>query len=270
MCWLHFAFWGGTSLIAGCLSIYFGGGDSPYSRESILRAFLAIALPFGLCALGVLGGIGISLFLPCGAVFSTEGGTDIAAAEVGRNRLFARTDISLCPAKTRAALAAEGKRRRLVRAAATVISVLAAIPPLVYLLNPANFPNADLNREVLSALTLLLPCAAVAGAACSAAAMLNRASFVRESALLREAIAAGATLKKGAQGTKMSEKTEGVARFSRLRDFVTLHKTVLLCALRGGVAAVGIAFVILGIGNGGMTDVLEKAVRICTECIGLG
>ncbi len=30
------------------------------------------------------------------------------------------------------------------------------------------------------------------------------------------------------------------------------------------------ALIILGVLNGGMRDVLIKAVRICTECIGLG
>jgi hypothetical protein len=29
-------------------------------------------------------------------------------------------------------------------------------------------------------------------------------------------------------------------------------------------------FIVLGIVNGGMADVLNKAIKICTECIGLG
>ncbi|MBO5287218.1 MAG: thioredoxin [Clostridia bacterium] len=33
---------------------------------------------------------------------------------------------------------------------------------------------------------------------------------------------------------------------------------------------VGVLFVILGILNGGNEDVIAKAVKICTECIGLG
>jgi hypothetical protein len=31
-----------------------------------------------------------------------------------------------------------------------------------------------------------------------------------------------------------------------------------------------VAFLILGIFNGGAEDVLKKAIAICTECIGLG
>ena len=38
--------------------------------------------------------------------------------------------------------------------------------------------------------------------------------------------------------------------------------TVLFC--------ISILFIVLGIMNGGLLDVLAKAVKICSECIGLG
>lgn len=38
---------------------------------------------------------------------------------------------------------------------------------------------------------------------------------------------------------------------------------------RISVLVVGIVFVILGVINGGVNDVLQKAINICTECIGL-
>ena len=40
--------------------------------------------------------------------------------------------------------------------------------------------------------------------------------------------------------------------------------------LRGAFYLAAVALVILGILNGGLRDVLAKAVKICTECIGLG
>ena len=45
---------------------------------------------------------------------------------------------------------------------------------------------------------------------------------------------------------------------------------ILLNLFRVAVFAIGVTFVILGVMNGGMEQVLGKAVRICTECIGLG
>ena len=38
----------------------------------------------------------------------------------------------------------------------------------------------------------------------------------------------------------------------------------------GAGLGLGIAGTALGVLNGGMADVLGKAIRICTECIGLG
>lgn len=44
------------------------------------------------------------------------------------------------------------------------------------------------------------------------------------------------------------------------------HRRVLWAAL----FCVGILLVVLGVCNGGAGDVLTKAVKICSECIGLG
>lgn len=41
-------------------------------------------------------------------------------------------------------------------------------------------------------------------------------------------------------------------------------------ALWAALLCVSITLIVLGILNGGATDVLAKAVRICSECIGLG
>ena len=44
----------------------------------------------------------------------------------------------------------------------------------------------------------------------------------------------------------------------------------LINKVRLAVLALAIAFIIIGIFNGSMSDVLIKASKICTECIGLG
>lgn len=40
--------------------------------------------------------------------------------------------------------------------------------------------------------------------------------------------------------------------------------------LRGMIIALAVLLIVLGIANGGLWDVLVKAINICTECIGLG
>ena len=41
-------------------------------------------------------------------------------------------------------------------------------------------------------------------------------------------------------------------------------------ALRLVLLAVAVVFIIIGIRNGSMMAVVNKAIRICTECVGLG
>lgn len=41
-------------------------------------------------------------------------------------------------------------------------------------------------------------------------------------------------------------------------------------ALWAALFALGLLLVVLGVLNGGARDVLAKAVKICSECIGLG
>lgn len=41
-------------------------------------------------------------------------------------------------------------------------------------------------------------------------------------------------------------------------------------AVRCAVLALAAVLIVLGIANGGMKDVLIKAIKICTECVGLG
>ena len=40
--------------------------------------------------------------------------------------------------------------------------------------------------------------------------------------------------------------------------------------IRVGLYLAAIALVVLGVANGGLRDVLYKAIAICKECIGLG
>ncbi len=47
-------------------------------------------------------------------------------------------------------------------------------------------------------------------------------------------------------------------------------RLVGLILARVGIALAGVALVVVGIVNGGMKDVLLKAINICTQCIGLG
>ena len=52
--------------------------------------------------------------------------------------------------------------------------------------------------------------------------------------------------------------------------FVKENEKPITLGVRIAFVGCAIVFIIIGIYNGGMADVLNKAIKICTECIGLG
>lgn len=56
----------------------------------------------------------------------------------------------------------------------------------------------------------------------------------------------------------------------RKPDAAAPEKTTGRNVIRVIIAAAAVVLIVLGVMNGGMFDVLVKAINICTECIGLG
>ena len=67
-------------------------------------------------------------------------------------------------------------------------------------------------------------------------------------------------------------KEEKVCFLKRIYNAISafLQKPTVVLITRIALGVIGVVFVVFGIFNGGMADVLEKAVKICTQCIGLG
>ena len=74
------------------------------------------------------------------------------------------------------------------------------------------------------------------------------------------------------QGVKMQLNVQNQSSLTqKLTNALPFLKTkAFLWSVRAVVGIVGVVFVIVGINGGGMDDVLEKAINICTQCIGLG
>ena len=64
-----------------------------------------------------------------------------------------------------------------------------------------------------------------------------------------------------------SERVETIPRdFNYFKE----NKKPIILGVRIALVGCAVLFIVLGIVNGGMADVLNKAIKICTECIGLG
>jgi len=140
----------------------------------------------------------------------------------------------------------EEKLRQRLKTGRICILIICASGCAAYLLNRNNFASWDLEPVMGSMLRHVLPWLAIAFVSGCIFSELERRSAVRETAVLKDA-------------PKASEKQDGKA--TRCIS-INVIRWILL-----GVAAV---LVILGIVNGDSRSVMAKAIRICTECIGLG
>lgn len=140
---------------------------------------------------------------------------------------------------------AQEARRKKIRLGCASAIALCGMGGLFYLLNKDNFVSWDLEAVMGQMLIHVLPWVIMAFAIAIAGAYFCRRSIETEIQLLR-----------GISGSKdRAEK----AVYAQKSKWVQIF--LYACAF---------VLILLGIENGGMRDVLVKAINICTECIGLG
>ena len=237
----------GACLIWACLSIY-GSGEKPFSRESVGLWFSKIRIPVYLCLACILGGGILDWCFPLPQAKEKgvlDGKTAVA-------RLLSRFPESEFDPTAQACLQKERKLRRILTIACTAACLIAAVLCLIYACNPANYTLENLNGDILRSALTVLGCSAAAIVLCYVCKRACDASISRELAVIKDAVKSVSPVKK--------EQTDGITKSNLMK------KQLIRCA----ILLVGILFVLLGIFNGGVEDVLGKAIRICTECIGLG
>ena len=234
-----------------CVQIY-RSGDRPFTPESIDEAWRNVAIFFYVTIALALGAGILHVLCPIpakkqkGVIFP-----ELRLAKV-KARLARKqyADVLLLP------LRKHERYLKFMRISAVIICLLSAAYPLVYLNNMEHFTSIDtqLNAQVLDAVIPSLCFAAAALSFCCAVRLLSDLSC--ESAILyAKAIM---LLPAPAAEKKPSGKQE-----KGLPAYAIFVLRVFLV-----VAAVGM--ILAGIFNGSANDVLQKAIRICTECIGLG
>lgn len=129
---------------------------------------------------------------------------------------------------------------------------------IVYVCIPANFSGisnvANATHEVINMMAFILPVVAVVYAAgCAYVIYLRKAA----KSMLPH-------IKKLTAGVKAPQPVQP----NKFTQIVT-HKYFTL-GVRIAIACFGVAFVIVGCFSGSIKEVFDKAIRICTECIGLG
>ena len=162
------------------------------------------------------------------------------------------------------------------------------IPILLYITNGAHFALTDaegLDHSIVSMVAFVVPWTVIGLACLVVATVLQGRSIQREAdaatALIKEAAAAKAaeSAKAGAESAKTAEAPSADAESAKAPSASkaaaplyntspeTAHRRVII---RRVLLVAAVIFVVLGVQNGSMKDVLVKAIRICTECVGLG
>ncbi len=235
----------GVLLMMSCVNVY-RIGHRPFTPDNIAAEFAKISVFVWITVAIVAIGIILALVLPVEKA-KLRATVD---KKVTLARLSRRIDTEALPAKVKEKLEAEEWLCKALRIEAIEIIAIATVIGLVYALNFGNF-TADHDASVLRACLLILPLAFLGIGIATAYVLIESASLDRRIALVKSAMATG----------------------SRAADAEACEKASrpgLTIGIRIAVAALAIVFIVLGIFNGGMADVLSKAINICTECIGLG
>ncbi len=247
----------GILFALSCYSIYTSAEKSMFTYEKIGAAFNKIDI-FVYISL-------IFVVFACvwAFVFPAEG-EKLRAPKRAKSvwlRLAPRVELADLPENEKKSISAERKLRKTLLLIFYIALAVTVVIALAFLLNPKTFPaeQGEYNAEVIEAflycLLIVSPITAY-GAACFF--LLGR-SYLTECELLKAAIKSGA-----------SAPADNTAETSSVRAFFSTNEAPITLGLRIAFIGCGVLFIILGIFNGGVSDVLVKAVNICAECIGLG
>ena len=149
------------------------------------------------------------------------------------------------------------------------------IPILLYITNGAHFALTDaegLDHSIVSMVAFVVPWTVIGLACLVVTTVLQGRSIQREAdaatALMKEAAAAKAAQAASADApAAKAPAAEKAAAPLYNTSPETARRRVLI---RRVLLVAAVIFVVLGVQNGSMKDVLVKAIRICTECVGLG
>ena len=228
--------------------IYFNGGEHPYSRETVGDGLKYVIAPAVLTIASIIAGVVLKFIYPLDKEKIKPLSDEERILRRQTERLRERNPEDL----TNEAIVNERTYRKKIRTALyATLSVLGALALIVSLVS--KYELASINQSVIRVVAIVFSIALVAGAASYVAGKFMTASIRRENEAVKELL-------------KSTEKSVLAEKNVENNDKKELYVNIA----RASIAVLAVVFIVIGIFNGGMADVLGKAVRICTECIGLG
>ena len=156
-------------------------------------------------------------------------------------------------ASASAEMRAERTKQKMFLRGGWAVFALCMVPVLLYITTGSHFPNGDLEPVFLALVGHVLPWIAIGLAA------LMVSTVLQEKSMRREIEAAKAQLRQEKAG---GVKPEAAEKKPDRSGAVRLLRIALL--------VLAVVLIAAGVFNGSARDVFGKAVKICTECVGLG
>ena len=225
-------------LILSANTIY-KSGDSPYTPESIKAEYAKIAIPLWAADIAVLAGIIINVALPLPKKKEKSVKDPFVTLRILQKKLPANC--------THNGIAHQRTIRKVARTVCAILCLNAFIPSIIVLCDFDSFTVANLTPALLRVVYALLSGVIASGAFIFILSVIERKSAEREIEWTKVAIS-----------EVKSTETAVVDKANKIK----IVRFVLL-----GIACV---LIVIGLTQNGFYDVLQKAIRICTECIGLG
>lgn len=179
--------------------------------------------------------------------------TDANADKPAKDTEWQRDTVISRVATPSSEMKAERSRQRKLNYGGWAAFALCMVPILIYITNGNHFPNGDLEPMFLALIAHTLPWTLIG------LGILMISTVLQEKSMEREIVAAREQIKLEKAGGVKPE-TDGGKR--QTADRARLLRIALL--------AVAVMMIVAGTFNGSARDVFGKAVKICTECIGLG
>ena len=262
----------GIAIICVAADIYYSGKGTGvvYTREIVSERLLSLAIPL--------------IFLIAAIIF----GAIFPLYQVKAKR---RPEDTLKKLNNKIPQSGEGeysaalsayKKAATVRLVAWLVAIAvvlaSSIATLVYLVRAAKGATMNDTEEIFALVKHILPWLAAAFATMIAATVACGVFAGKQVAAAKTMIKTG-DRSGGTQKPELAIETKAKAVFSK-PAFAWIGKSVaavksawdkpaFIWAVRGALFVVAVVFIVLGIINGGAADVLTKAIKICSECIGL-
>lgn len=250
----------GVLFALSCYSIN-SSGEHPFTLESVGAAFDKIKIPVFITIAALIGSAALNLIIP-----EQEGRTKPwKMNEAVLKRLTKSLKWDALSEDLRCGIERERARRLLLKRILAVLIILSVILPLIYLLNPNHFPAefGQYNSEILHGIlfyAIALTPLFVFSIVC---AILLERSVLKETALVKKAIAEYGRADAVEEGGEICDKCALTSHFKK-------NKNRIVLGVRIALVAAAVVLITVGALSGGADSVLAKAVKICTECIGLG